>query len=233
MRFNRVALSISLHGPLLTHSNYSASTSIYHSLLSHSIHPSALRNPLSWSVCQGFLCYISVSIHLSESLSLFRGHVPSQIDHITPSMSPSYHTDPPPHSPLYTSGCIDKTIHQPLSLCLTYTQTSILTYKGVFCNASVHSSLVTVFTWCTPFFFCFLLCICPSICLHPPQSKHIPVLRLCFQDNVLIQLNSIFVAVHGNAPPLHYHSNGKLSPFITALINATYTYERAHTHTYH
>lgn len=107
-------------------------------------------------------------------------------------------------SSLYTCGCIDKSIHQSLLLCLSLTQTSVLTHKG----ASVHSSLVSVF--CIMYF----ASVCLSVHLSPSAS-------------IRAQPCLLFVFPRRCAPLLHYHGNRKLSPFITALINATCTCERA------
>lgn len=238
MRFNRVALSISLHGPLLTHSNYSASTSAvillsFLPLLIVSLYPSIGSPQPSLLICLSrlpllHLCfYPSIWISLSlqgtcaqSNRSHHSIHVPL-VSYRSPSPLPFVHLW------LYRQD------HPSASLSLSHIHTDLyFDIQRCFLQCICPLVSCNCFYMMYSFFFCFLLCICPSICLRPPQSKHIPVLRLCFQDNVLIQLNSIFVAVHGNAPPLHYHSNGKLSPFITALINATYTYERGHTHTY-
>lgn len=134
--------------------------------LSHSIHLLAVCAIFSWCVCQGLLCYISIPLCLSKSL---RGtYAQSNRSHHYIHV-PSYRTYPSPHFSSYTSGCIDKNIHQYLSV--SHTQTFVLTYKGAFCEASVHFSLVPVFVLAHP---------SVSVCLSLITSS------VCFQDYVLL-----------------------------------------------
>lgn len=72
----------------------------------------------------------------------------------------------------------------------------------------------------------------PTQSVWPSLTQTHPcLLCVCFQDDTVIQSCSIPVDTPGNAPLLHYHGNGKLSPFITELINATLKYVRTNTHT--
>lgn len=156
----RSSWCISLHrpGPTFPHSNYFAiylcinlavcPTAPYRLSTIRLLH---LCIPLPWSIGlsrRPFLCYISVSIHLSESLrgtwaQSNRSHHPIRV--------------PLVHLWLY------RQVYPSVSPCVSLTHRPLFWHTNAFCTTSVHLSLV-----------CLSLSVCPSICLCLPQSKHIP-----------------------------------------------------------
>lgn len=143
------------------------------------IHSQALCCPLYPSISHGFL-YVSVL-----SVFVFWGHAPGEIDQVAASVSPSYATQPRPRFSLYTSGWYRQD-HPSASL----THTSALTSHGVFCTACVHPALVSVRS-----FYAVYLPV--HLFLSASSQTHPPLL--------LVDLFSVSAAMHGAAPPLHYH----------------------------
>ena len=117
----------------------------------------SLQSSLSWYICLSsgpFLCCISVSIHPSESLSFFLGTW-SPVKSITsPRPCPPRSTPTHPSS-LYTCGCIDKSIHQSLLLCLSLTDLCFDTQRCICPLVSRISLLHHV--------LCFCLFVRPSV----------------------------------------------------------------------